>query len=115
MLDFMAVSSVSPSLMPDACDNLRVPQYEIWNIPKERGFGPTRRGGGAAMATNRDYATVGAMTCVWRGIWKGLRTTAGIYCRILAQAFWYSSKESTSIQPLKIGTASTRWPRSMSS
>jgi len=35
------------------------------------------------------------------------------YWRIWAQAFWYSSNESTSIQPLKIGTASTRCPWSI--
>jgi len=36
-----------------------------------------------------------------------------IYWRILDQAFWYFSKESTSIQPLKICAQFTVWPWSI--
>ena len=37
------------------------------------------------------------------------------YWRILDQAFWYSSKESTFIQPLKVCMQFTAWQRSIDS
>lgn len=102
-----------PQSQESSCDSLRVPHYDNKTIPKERGAPPRHRGGSETVRSRRDFFSE-SESARGKAVWWVLPVRYD-YCLIFAQAFWYSSNESTSIQPLKIGTAWIRWPRSISS